>query len=265
MFSVKMKKLILIILSFFVSSVSYSQTNDFLRLKCTSEEKFQNKAQILYYELDFKKSKYILKTQLLGNELQRSNKNLFVNKKHFRDVLHLEEEHFKVDEVTTVAISHLIFLDKLEVLAWDFEITEGKDKPSVAQFKFKCEKITSFPKLISNEQEKNDNRKIFILKNCYYTPQQKSFDKNRFDQLDVEVDRIKKKVNLKVILSDNELKKNKELSEKYKKNISVIYNIDSDKNNIIKASTIRDNKKEGLEINVNKLEINEGKNKLICE
>jgi len=48
MFSVKMKKLILIILSFFVSSVSYSQTNDFLRLKCTSEEKFQNKAQILY-------------------------------------------------------------------------------------------------------------------------------------------------------------------------------------------------------------------------
>ena len=260
-----MKRLFLIILSFFVSSVSYSQTSDFLRLKCTSEEKFQNKAQILYYELDFKKSKYILKAQLLGNEIEVSNKNLFVNKKHFKYVLHLDEEHFKVDEVTTGAITHLIYVDELKVSVWDWRFIEGENKPSIAMFKFKCEKITSFPSLILSEQEKNDNRKIFTLKNCYYTPQEKKFDKNRFDQLDVEVDRIKKKVNLKVILSDNELKKNKELSEKYKKNISVIYNIDSDKNNIIKASTIRDNKKEGLEINVNKLEINEGKNKLICE
>jgi len=261
-----MKKIFLItLLSFFISSVSYSQTNDFLRLKCTSEEKFQNKAQILYYELDFKKSKYILKTQLLGNELQRSNKNLFLNKKIFPDsVFHLQEEGFVVDGVTT-NIDYLFFFEKLEVLAWEWESTERDDKPSLAQFKFKCEKITSFPNLILGEKEKNDNRKVFTLKNCYYTPQQKSFDKNRFDQLDVEVDRIKKKVNLKVILSDSELKKNKELSEKYKKNISVIYNIDSDKNNIIKASTMRDNEKEELIINVNKLEINQGKNRLICE
>ena len=143
---------------------------------------------------------------------------------------------------------------------------KGITKPTeMEHFKLSCIEINSFPNLILSEKEKNDNRKIFTLKNCYYTPQQKSFDKNRFDQLDVEVDRIKKKVNLKVILSDNELKKNKELSEKYKKNISVIYNIDSDKNNIIKASTIRNNEKEELIINVNKLEINQGKNRLICE
>jgi hypothetical protein len=231
-----MKKIFLIIfLSLFISSISYSQTNDFLRLKCTSEEKFQNKAQILYYELDFKKSKYILKTQLLGNELQRSNKNLFLNKKIFPDsVFHLQEEGFVVDGVTT-NIDYLFFFEKLEVLAWEWESTERDDEPSLAQFKFKCEKITSFPKLILNEQEKNDNKKIFTLKNCYYTPQQKSFDKDRFEQLNVEIDRIKKKVNLKIIFSDNELRRNKKLSEEFKKNISLIYNIDSDKNNIIKA------------------------------
>jgi hypothetical protein len=262
-----MKKIFLItLLSFFISSISYSQTNDFLRLKCISEEKFENKSAYLYYELDFKKSKYILKAHVFDNEIVKSNKNLFVNKKHFpNDVLHLDEENFKIDEITFTT-GHLIFLDKLNILILEMEFTEGVQKPTGGStFKVNCEKITSFPNLTLSEKEKNDNRKIFTLKNCYYTPQQKSFDKNRFDQLDVEVDRTKKKVNLKVILSDNELKKNKELSEKYKKNISIIYNIDSDKNNIIKASTMRDNKKESLEINVNKLEINEGKNRLICE
>ena len=262
-----MKKLILIIFfSFFISSVSYSQTNDFLRLKCISEEKFENKSAYLYYELDFKKSKYILKAQVFDNEIVKSNKNLFVNKKHFpNNVLHLDEENFKVDEITFTA-GHLIFLDKLKITILEMEFTEGVQKPTGGStFKVNCDKITSFPNLILGEKEKNDNRKVFTLKNCYYTPQQKSFDKDRFEQLNVEIDRIKKKVNLKIIFSDNELRRNKKLSEEFKKNISLIYNIDSDKNNIIKASTIRNNEKEELIINVNKLEINQGKNRLICE
>ena len=262
-----MKKIFLItLLSFFISSVSYSQTNDFLRLKCISKEKFENKSAYLYYELDFKKSKYILKAQVFDNEIVKSNKNLFVNKKHFpNNVLHLDEENFKVDEITFTA-GHLIFLDELKITILEMEFTEGVQKPTGGStFTVNCDKITSFPKLILNEQEKNDNRKIFTLKNCYYTPQQKSFDKDRFEQLNVEIDRIKKKVNLKIIFSDNELRRNKKLSEEFKKNISLIYNIDSDKNNIIKASTIRNNEKEELIINVNKLEINQGKNRLICE
>lgn len=260
-----MKKIFLItLLSFFISSVSYSQTKDFLRLKCITEDDHKGVAN-LYYELDFKKSKYILKAHVFNKKVNRSNVKLIFNEKHSKNYLtHLDEELVEVDD-GTVGMSHLIFWNEMNALLMGLKFVTGDDKPLIETVDLSCEEVTSFPKFILNEQEKNDNRKVFTLKNCYYTPQQKSFDKNRFDQLDVEVDRIKKKVNLKIIFSDNELRRNKKLSEEFKKNISLIYNIDSDKNNIIKASTIRNNEKEELIINVNKLEINQGKNRLICE
>jgi hypothetical protein len=272
-----MKKIFLItLLSFFISSVSYSQNKDLLKLKCT----YGKNEAVFFYELDIKKSKHKIIAHIHNEEVIRTNVNLFENKKfsieNFQGTndskLHLDEKIVSLEDETgkfDLARTHLIYFTKgnfSNVSIVDMTFVKGITKPTgMEHFKLSCIEINSFPNLILGEKEKNDNRKVFTLKNCYYTPQQKSFDKNRFDQLDVEVDRIKKKVNLKVILSDNELKKDKELSEKYKKNISVIYNIDSDKNNIIKASTIRNNEKEELIINVNKLEINQGKNRLICE
>ena len=108
---------------------------------------------------------------------------------------------------------------------------------------------------------------IINLNKCYFKDQQKVFDEKKLEYFTVQINNLKKIVTVDIIFTYDELNRirnTKNTKENVTKEISVIYNIDSKKDEIIKAITIRNKEIEKLEINLDTLEVIQGNTKIIC-
>ena len=105
---------------------------------------------------------------------------------------------------------------------------------------------------------------IINLNKCFFKDKQKDFDETKLEHFTFQVNNLKKIVTVDIILTNQELKNNRNTKGDIKKKTTVVYNIDSKKNEIIKALTIRDKEIEKLEINLDTLEVIQGKVKVIC-
>ena len=133
------------------STVSYSQTKDLLKLKCTSVENQKYKEITFYYELDLKKPKYIIVAHIYDKKVARTNVSLLENKKFSKNnLIHLDEKIVKKEDKDgkfDLAMSHLISLEKMNVLIISMAFVKGDNKPNdIETFKLSCEEISSFPK-----------------------------------------------------------------------------------------------------------------------
>lgn len=108
---------------------------------------------------------------------------------------------------------------------------------------------------------------IINLNKCFFKDKQKDFDETKLEHFTVQVNNLKKIVTVTIILTYEELNRirnTKKSKEEVLKKTSVVYNIDSRKDEIIKAITIRDKEIEKLEINLDTLEVIQGNVKVIC-
>jgi hypothetical protein len=150
-----MARLILFILSGMLllggSTVSYSQTKDLLKLKCTNVENQRDKEITFYYELDLKKPKYIIVAHIYNKKVVRTNVSLLENKKFSKNnLIHLDEKIVKVEDKDgkfDLTRSHLISFDRMNVLLIAMGFVKEDKKPNdIETFKLSCEEISTFPK-----------------------------------------------------------------------------------------------------------------------
>jgi len=108
---------------------------------------------------------------------------------------------------------------------------------------------------------------IINLNKCFFKDKQKDFDETKLEHFTVQVNNLKKIVTVNIIITYEELNRirnTKKSKEEVLRKTSVVYNIDSKKDEIIKAITIRDKEIEKLEINLDTLEVIQGGIKVIC-
>ena len=108
---------------------------------------------------------------------------------------------------------------------------------------------------------------IINLNKCFFKDKQKDFDETKLEHFTVQVNNLKKIVTVNIIITYEELNRirnTKKSKEEVLRKTSVVYNIDSKKDEIIKAITIRDKEIEKLEINLDTLEVIQGGVKVIC-